>query len=101
MTAWPTPGSTLQMTPPIGRHCQNINRRAELENSTYVLRSTGSGTILVHPRLNQGRAIMLCCSAKRASSDAFTSKAVNGEPSGPESMDFGTPKFPRKPTAYN
>src|SRR5687767_3625951 len=91
----------LQTTPPIGRHCQNRSSRAQLENRTYVLRSAGSGTIFVQARLNQGRAIMLCCSANTASRAVLTASAVDMGPLGPESIDFGTPKFPRKPIAYN
>ena len=45
-------------------------------------------------------AMMLCCSANRASSAPSIARATAIEPSAPESIDFGTPKFPRNPIAY-
>ena len=52
----------------------------------------------VHQRLNAGRAITLCCTAKSPSSTALITIAVVREPVAPESMDFGTMKLPTKPT---
>jgi len=62
----------FQIVPPSG--CQNANNaiNARLDNRTYVLRSAGTGTIRVQARLNHGRAITLCCTAKMPSSAVFT-----------------------------
>jgi hypothetical protein len=42
----------------------------------------------------------LCGTAKRRRSNASTRAARRGGPAGPESIDFGTTRFPTKPTAY-
>src|SRR6516165_11662786 len=44
----------------IGRHCHNNSARVKLANSTYVVRSTETGTNWVHQRLNSLRAMRLC-----------------------------------------
>src|SRR6516225_2411081 len=44
----------------IGRHCHNNSARVKLANSTYVVRSTETGTNWVHQRLNSLRAMTLC-----------------------------------------
>ena len=56
---------------------QNMKRmtRARLANSTYMLRSSGSGTIRVQAFLNPWRAMMLCCSPKMAISATLTTSA--------------------------
>src|ERR1700739_424589 len=94
------PLSTFQIVPPIGSHFQNNTINATLENSTYVLRSTGTGTTRVHTALNHCRAITLCCTANSPSSAALTASASPNGICAPESMDFSTPKFPRNPIAY-
>src|SRR5215468_11326512 len=90
---------TLQTSPPIGCHFQKRNSSARLEKSTYVLRSIGVGTILVHIRLNHCLAIRLCCTANKPSRPALVPSATTNETSLPESIDFGTPKPPRNPIA--
>jgi hypothetical protein len=64
-----------------------------------VLRSAAAGTMVVHHRLNAGRAITLCCTEKSASSARFTANATPKDTSRGESMDFGTHRLPMKPTA--
>jgi len=50
---------------------------AGLDHSTFVLRSTASGTIPVQARWNQGRVRMLCWIAKTASSKASITSAFS------------------------
>ena len=85
--------------PPSG--CQKANNaiNARLDNRTYVLRSAGSGTTRVQARLNHGRAITLCCTAKiPSSSTSIPSAYRNGIRAG-ESIVLGTTRFPINPTA--
>src|SRR5262249_45273997 len=52
------------------------------------------------PSLNTGRAITLCGTAKRRRSSVSRRTEAGSESVGPESIDFGTRRFPTKPTAY-
>ena len=65
-----------------------------------MLRSAASGITRVIRRLNPGRAMMLCCSAKTVSSPTSISSASRHDPVPGESRDLGTPKLPIKPIAY-
>src|SRR5580704_19428433 len=67
---------TVQTVPAIGCHCQQSSASARLAKSTYVLRSTDLDTVRVHQRLNAGRAMTLCCTAKSPRRAPFTSNAV-------------------------
>jgi hypothetical protein len=84
--------------PPSGCQYANSAINARLESNTYVLRSAGSATMRVHARLNHGRAITLCCTAKIPSnSTSIPSADRNGIRPG-ESIVLGTTRFPIKPT---
>jgi hypothetical protein len=98
MTARPAGFWMSHTTPPSGRHCQKRRISARLLASTYVLRSTGSGTMRVHTRLKAGRAITLCCTAKRPRRPRFTSSDVPSGLTGGASMPWGT-KLPTNPAA--
>jgi hypothetical protein len=64
-----------------------------------VLRSTGSGTMRVHQRLNERRAMTLCCTANRPSSSRLTISASASGAGAPLSIDLGTATLPTKPIA--
>jgi hypothetical protein len=55
-----------------------------------VLRSQEVGTIVVHQRLNAGRAMTLSWTANRPSSTTLITIAWASPLSGPISIDFGT-----------
>ncbi len=81
----------------IGCHSANSATTTPLESITYVVRSIDAGTKPTHQRLNPGRAISECWSAKSRMSSASTDAASPIGGAVPESTDFGTPKFARKP----
>jgi len=95
-------GDDTSQTPlGIGRHCQNASARAADATSTYVERSRCAGTRAVQRRLNAGRAITLCWTAKTPSSSAsMIAAAVVPERGPPWSTVRGTTVSARKATPY-
>ena len=92
---------TSQTTPGIGRHCQKSRARAAFAASTYVDRSTCRETTVVHRRLNPGRAITLCCTAKTPSrATSITSAGITPLAGPPRSTVRGTTTSATKATAY-
>src|SRR5580658_10653239 len=81
---------TSQTTCVIGCHFQQMSASKRLEISTYVLRSTGGGTIRVQTALKCGLATTLCCAAKSPSSSRFMASASGRAALEPESIVFGT-----------
>jgi hypothetical protein len=63
------------------------------------VRSTADGTNRVHQRLNAGRAITLCWTAKSPRSSVSMTTAATMGPGSPLSMVFGTGKLPTKAMA--
>src|SRR5262249_20191339 len=96
----PNPPRTFHTTAVIGGHCQNSNSNARLVTTTYVLRSTARGTIVVHQRLNEDRAITLCCAANTASSSRLITIASSSGALAPTSIDFDTAMLPTNAMAY-
>ena len=64
-----------------------------------MLRSTVGETMLVHQRLNERRAMMLCCKAKTVRSARLTSTASATLAAAPLSMVLGTQRLPAKAIA--
>src|SRR4051794_11815301 len=91
---------TVQIGCGSGRHCQNNSTRASEASTTYVERSMGAGTILVHQALNAGRAIRLCWTANRPSKAASIAKVGISAPGVPLLMFLGTTQLSTKPIAY-
>jgi hypothetical protein len=84
----------------MGCHFQNISNTAAQLNNRYVLRSTELGTIRVHPALNPGRAITVCCNPNTPISKILIAMARRNGVCVPESIDFERQKFPMKQNIY-
>ena len=64
-----------------------------------MLRSIGCGTILVHTRLNAGRAMIECCKPNKAISPTSMATASGTESDVGESIDRGTSRLPTNPAS--